>query len=134
MQNMSSGVMFRSRVVGVSPQATPTKQVSIHVVLQDLDTNCALCKSLKEMYDVSFAIAMISFLVAKNYQAINLTLLSKFAQPTLRMTGIHKTFQVFFFLCHFKFRELVVHFYFLLKLSIFFIIFVLGCYEYSMDV
>ena len=97
MQNMSSGVMFRSRVVGVSPQATPTKQVSIHVVLQDLDTNCALCKSLKEMYDVSFAIAMISFLVAKNYQAINLTLLSKFAQPTLRMTGIHKTFQVFFF-------------------------------------
>ena len=49
MQNLSSGVMFRSRVVGVSPQATPTKQVSMHVVLQDLDTNCALCKSLKEM-------------------------------------------------------------------------------------
>mgnify|MGYP000002371996 CR=1 FL=1 len=82
MQNLSSGVMFRSRVVGVSPQATPTKQVSIHVVLQDLDTNCALCKSLKEMYDVSFAIAMKSFLVAKNYQSINLTLLSKFAQPS----------------------------------------------------
>ena len=93
MQSLASGVVFRSRLVEVSPQATPTKQVSIHVVLQDLNTNCGPCKSLKDMQDASFVIAMKSFLVGKNHYKFDLTIEFRSA---LRMTSKHKSCQAFF--------------------------------------